>query len=141
MPSATTSDYLHHLQMERLFHGVTWTILTNVYIALFTTNPDLDGTNGVEVLTAGTNYGRQTVAVGSGTWDVSTLEYSNADDITYGVPDATWGTVVGAGIYDAATTGNLLYVAALTTPKVVNDGDGAPKILANQLRITRATCA
>ena len=105
-----------------------------------TTNPSLDGTGGVEVSTTGTNYARQAIAQGAAQWDVSTLEYSNANEITYGVPSDNWGTIVGAALYDNSVAGNLLYVAALTTPKVVNNGDGAPKILANQLRITRATC-
>ena len=36
--------------------------------------------------------------------------------------------------------GQSYYVATLTTPKVVNNGDGAPRILASQLRISRAVC-
>jgi len=140
MPSATSSNYLHHIQMEELFHGVNFTPITDVYIALFTTNPALDNSGGVEISTSGTNYGRVAVPIGAVQWNVAGLEYSNASDITYGVPSSTWGTVNGAGIYDAATGGNLLYVSPITTPKTVSNGDGAPKILAGQLRITRATC-
>jgi len=140
MPSATTSDFLHHYQMKKLFHGIDWTNLTNIYVALFTTNPNLDGTGGVEVTTSGSNYSRQAVAVGLAQWNVNGLEYSNANDITYGVPSSTWGVIVGAGLYDAATGGNLLYVTNLTTSKSVNNGDGAPKILQNSLRVTVATC-
>jgi hypothetical protein len=44
------------------------------------------------------------------------------------------------GLYDQLTGGNLFYIATLGTPKTVNNGDGAPKILAGQLRITRASC-
>jgi hypothetical protein len=140
MPSATTSNYLHHVQMEELLHGIDYTPITDIYVALFTTNPALDNTGGVEVSTSGTNYGRVAVSVGVAQWNVAGLEYSNAGDITYGVPSSTWGTINGAGIYDAATGGNLLYVAPLTTPKTVSNGDGAPKVLTGQLRITRATC-
>lgn len=140
MPSATTSDYLYHNRMKRLLHQVDWTMISNVFIALFTTLPALDGSGGTEVSTSGTGYARVQVATTPGEWSVNGLEYSNTNEIVYGTPTATWGTINGAGIYDALTGGNLLYVAALTTPKVVNDGDGAPKILANQLRITRATC-
>lgn len=67
-------------------------------------------------------------------------EFSNISDLTYNVPTSNWGTIAGAGLYDAQTAGNMYYVAYLTTPKTVNNGDGAPKILAGQLRITRATC-
>lgn len=68
------------------------------------------------------------------------LEYSNISDLTFNVPTANWGTVTGAGLYDIQTSGNIFYVAYLTTSKTVNNGDGAPKILAGQLRITRSTC-
>jgi len=140
MASATTSDFQHHLFMEKVFHGIDWTVYTDIFVALFITLPNLAGSGGQEVNDVGTNYTRISVPVGSGNWDVSGLEYSNAEDITYGVPSATWGTIVGAGLYDASTGGHLLYTAPLTTSKSVSAGDGAPKILANQLRITRATC-
>ncbi len=140
MASATTSDFQHHRFMKKVFHGIDWTVYTDIFVALFLTLPNLSGTGGAEVSISGTNYTRQSVPVGAVNWDVAGLEYSNADDITYGVPSATWGTIVGAGLYDASTGGNLLYTAPLTTSKSVSAGDGAPKILANQLRITRASC-
>lgn len=143
MASATTSDYLYTNQMNFLLHNTAWTAVPTIYVALFNTVPALDGTGGAEVSTTGTGYGR--IGVAAGGWNGPTganLEYSNAADIQYGTPTANWNTIVGAGLYDSDTGGsnNLLFVAYLTTQKVVNNGDGAPKILAGQLRITRATC-
>jgi hypothetical protein len=132
--------------MERLLFGTDWTVLTSIWVALFTQLPSLDlSTPGQEVpVNADTNYDRQELPVASGasaSWVVNGLEYSNKSDIVFGAPvNTSWGQIVGAGLYDAQTGGNLLYVAALTTPKQVNVGDGNPKILAGQLRITRATC-
>lgn len=142
MPSATSSDYLHHARMKHLLWGDAWATISNIYVALFTTVPNLDGTGGAEVpANTDTAYARQQVAVSNTEWDVNGLEYSNANDIVFPAPNTTsWGQINGAGLYDAATGGNLLYVASLTTPKQVSVGDGSPKILANQLRITRATC-
>jgi len=141
MPSATTSDFQHHLFMEKVFWGVDWTAYSNIFIALYLVAPNLnDPASGTEVSTSNTNYARQSVPVGSGSWTVNGLEYSNFAEITYGQPSATWGIIVGAGLFDSATGGELLYYAPLTTSKSVSAGDGAPKILANQLRITRATC-
>ena len=143
MPSATTSNYLYQKQMDFLLSQTAWSSIATIYVALFTTVPALDGTGGVEVSNSGTGYGR--IGVASGNWTGPTganLEYSNTNDIQFGTPTANWGTINGAGLYDSAIggTNNLLFVAYLTTPKVVNNGDGAPKILAGQLRITRATC-
>ena len=141
MPSATTSDWLHTKFMDLLFKNTAWTPPATIYIALFTTVPTLAGTGGVEVSLSGTNYGR--VAVAAGAWagpSGTNKEYSNSADIPFLVPTGNWGTIVGAGLYDAETGGNLLYVSTLTTSKVVSNGDGAPKILSGQMRISRATC-
>jgi len=141
MPSATTSDFQHHRFMERVFHAVDWTMYSDIFIALYLVKPNLDDSaSGTEVSTNLTNYARQAVTVGSSFWDVNDLEYSNHNEITFGQPSATWGTIVGAGLFNQATAGDLIYYAPLTTSKSVSAGDGAPKILANQLRITRATC-
>jgi len=145
MPSATTSDYLYNQQMAYLLSNTAWTAPAAIWVALFTALPSLDETTtpGQEVNTSGTGYGR--VSIGAGGWSGPSgvnLEYNNTGDIQFGTPTANWGTIVGAGLYDsdAGGTNNLLFVASLTTSKVVNNGDGAPKILAGQLRITRATC-
>lgn len=147
MPSATTSNYLHAKFMDTLLKGSTWTGPTTLYVALFTTAPALDGTGGTEVSTSGTAYARvlagPTDGIGADCWtgpSGSNQEYSNVTELTFAVPTANWGTIVAAGIYDASSSGNLMYVATLATSKVVNNGDGAPRILANQLKISRATC-
>lgn len=142
MPSATSSNFLHQAQMDYLLKNTSWTPPSSLWVALFTTVPALDGTGGVEVSTSGTNYGRIQI-LASGGWSGpsgANLEYSNVNDLTFGVPSANWGTIQGAGLYSASTSGNLFYVATLTTPKTVNNGDGAPKILSGQFRISRATC-
>lgn len=98
---------------------------------------------GVEVSTSGTNYGRVQILNSNG-WvgpaAGANREFSNASDLLFNVPSANWGTISGAVLFDAQTGGNLYYIAYLTTPKSVNAGDGAPKVLAGQLRIGRATC-
>lgn len=143
MPSATTSNYLYNNQMDYLLNNNSWTAPASIFVGLFTSAPALDGTGGTEVSNSGTGYAR--VAIAAGGWNGPSggnLEYSNASDVQFATPTANWGTIVAAGLYDSAIGGsnNLLFIAYLTTSKVVNNGDGAPKILAGQLRITRATC-
>jgi hypothetical protein len=141
MPSATTSSYLHQKQMDYLLKNTAWTAPATLYVALYTTVPALDGTGGTEVSTSGTNYARVTIAAGAWTGPTgANLEYSNTNDLVFGVPSANWGTITGCGLYDASTSGNLYCVASLSTSKVVSNGDGAPKILAGQLRLSRAVC-
>lgn len=145
LASATTSNYLYQKQIDFLLKGTAWVAPTTIYVALFITAPALDGTGGTEVLTTGgTNYARVGIAQGAA-WQGPTgvnLEYSNVNSVDFAAPGADWGTIGAAGLYDSASgTTNLLFIANLTTNKVVSNGDGAPKILAAQLRITRATCA
>lgn len=147
MPSATTSDYLHDTVMNRLLLGSPWTPPSSLWVALFTTVPALDGTGGTEVSTTGTGYGRQELVAATPDWGAtggSSREYSNLYNIDFNAPSADWGTITGAGLYDAETGNSgavhLYYVANLTTYKTVNNGDGAPKILSGQLRISRSVC-
>lgn len=143
MPSSTASDYLNGKQMDRLLHGVEWTVPTTIYVALFTTVPNLDGTGGVEVSSTGTAYARVAIPQGSTGWTKavgSSLTYSNVQILSFETPTNNWGTIRGVGLFDAQTDGNLLFTGTLVTPKTVSGTDNAPRILANQLRISRATC-
>lgn len=143
MPSATTSDYLHDLQMNYLLKNTDWTPPASLWVALFITKPGLDGTGGTEVSTSGTGYARVEIEAADGWQGPSgnTREFSNIANVVFGTPTANWGTITGAGLYDHETNStHLFYVANLTTSKTVNLGDGAPQILAGQLRISRAVC-
>ena len=140
MPSATTSNVLHHKFMEAVFHEIAFTLYSDLWIGLFTSEPTDGLNNGVEVVSGGTDYARVLVPTSAVAWSVNGLEYSNTDPIEYLTPTASWGTILGAGIFDQLTGGEMLYYAKLTSPKTVSNGDGAPKILEGQLRITRATC-
>ena len=139
--SATTSDFLYRAQMDQVLKNVAIAGYASVWISLHTGGgPDLSNPIGsLEVSTSATNYGRVEVAVPGWSND-SGLVYDNDADIQFLVPSATWGTITYVGIYSAQTGADILFSAALTTSKVVNNGDGAPKILAGQLRIDRASC-
>lgn len=142
MPSSTATNFAHNSWLGMLLKATPYTPPGSLWVALFTTVPALTGTGGVEVSTSGTNYGRVQILASTG-WagpSGTNQEYSNAADISYLVPTANWGTITGAGLYDASSGGNLYYVATLTSPKTVNNGDGAPRVLAGQLRISRAIC-
>lgn len=143
MPSSTSTNYQFNKLMTFFLEGAPYVPPTSLWLALFTTVPGLAGTGGVEVSTSGTAYGRQQILQAESSWNGpsgTNQEWSNAADITYNVPTGNWGTVTGAGLYDAETGGNLLYTATLATSKTVNSGDGAPRVLAGQLKISRATC-
>ena len=74
---------------------------------------------------AGTGYARESIAVGTGTWDAaSSGRGDNTSVIDFGTAGAgDWGTLTHAVFMDAASSGNAWIVVALTTPKAINNGD------------------
>ena len=156
MASATTSDWLYEQQMKYFFQQAPqasiWTASANLFVGLFTTAPNQAGTTGVEVEVADPSYSRQStyrdVGVNGWSYDAGLLQFSIIAEISWNPPGASWGTVVAAGLFFTndttpppfANDNHLLFVANLSTNKTVNVGDGGPKILAGQLRVSRASC-
>lgn len=116
------------------------TVPTTVYIGLYTTIPADDATGGVEVTPSGSAYARISVTNSAANWPVSTTSSgittkANGAIIQYATATATWGTVVGFGIFDALTVGNLLFYGALQTSQVVSSGQ-APSFAVGALSLT-----
>jgi hypothetical protein len=85
------------------------------YIGLFTDDPTDAGT-GTEV--SGNAYARTAV-----TFTVSGDTASNSGAVEFPEATGSWGTITHIGIYDAATSGNLIAHAALTASKAIASGD------------------
>jgi len=120
---AGKSDYLENKILDFLLGGVSYTPPSTVYVALFTAAPT-DAGGGTEV--SGGGYAR--VAVANNTTNFPTASNgtkSNGTTITFPTATADWGTVVAVGIFDAATGGNLLFWANLSTSKTIQNGDTA----------------
>lgn len=111
--------------------GVAYpTAPTTTYVALYTTAPTgRDGTGAVEVSSTATGYAR--VAIADSAWGAITSngsgltlleQITNSSAVTFPAATASWGTVVGAGLLDAATNGNLLDYGDLTASQAVNTG-------------------
>ena len=115
-----------------------------LYVGLLTAAPS-DSAAGTEV--SGGSYARVAVTSGLSAWagtqgagtTVASTgtggTTSNNAAITFPAPTANWGVVTHFAIYDAATAGNLLYWAALTTSKTINNGDAAPSFAAGALTV------
>lgn len=101
--------------LNYLFTATSVTRPTAWYVALFTSNPDEDA-SGTEV--SGGAYARQSVA-----FTVSGNTASNSAAIEFPTATASYGTVTHIGVFDAASAGNLIAYAALTTSKAIDTGD------------------
>ena len=100
-----------------VFTATSVTRPTAWHLALFTSNP-ADDASGTEVSTSGTAYARQ-----AATFTVSGNTASNSGAIEFPTATASFGTVSHVGVFDAATSGNLIAYAALTSSKAIDTGD------------------
>jgi len=115
---AEMSDYLEVALLNATLNGTAFTAVNNPYVSLHTANPTDAGT-GTEV--SGGSYARtaSSFATASGT---SGLVATDAD-ITFPTATATWGAVGWIGLWDAASSGNMLYHTALDASKTIDSGD------------------
>jgi hypothetical protein len=113
---AAMSNYLENALINATLRNTTYTSPAIVYIGLFTSDPT-DAGSGTEV--SGGSYARKAATFGAPSNGVSTISSA----IEFNQATANWGTVTHFGIYDALTTGNLLYHGALTASKAIDTGD------------------
>jgi hypothetical protein len=126
------SDYLEGKLIDHIFRGLSYTAPTTMYLGLLTAAPSDTG-GGTEV--TGGSYARLSVTSGTTNWSNTQNSGTGASTGTNGTtqnlltltwspsPTAGWGTVVAVGVYDALTTGNLLWYTTLTVSKTINSGD------------------
>jgi hypothetical protein len=127
---AAMSDFLENALINATLRNTTYTSPAVVYVGLFTTDPT-DANVGTEV--TGGSYAREAASFGAPSNGSSTTDA----DITFPTATGDWGTVTHFGIYDAATTGNLLYHGVLNNSKTIQTGD-ILKIEAANLTVTLA---
>lgn len=141
---AAMTDYLENKLIDQLFRNTAYTFPTTLYVGLLTAAPSDTG-GGTEV--SGGSYARVSVANSTTNWagtqsagsttasSGTSGTTSNNGAITFPAPTGNWGVVTHFGIYDASTSGNLLWWGALTTSKTINNGDAAPSFAAGALTV------
>jgi hypothetical protein len=127
---AEMSNYLENALINVTLRATSYTAPTTVYVGLFTSDPTDDG-SGTEV--SGGSYARKSATFAAPSNGVSTT----SADITFDQATGTWGTIGWIGIFDALTTGNLLYHTALDASKTIDTGD-IFKIASGSLTVTLA---
>lgn len=109
------SDYMED-KVLNVLRGTAFAAVTP-YVALFTTAPS-DAAAGTEV--SGNAYARTAVTFGA----PSGGSMTNSGAVVFPTPTPSgWGTIVGWGIMDALTAGNMLYYSDQTPNKTINAGD------------------
>lgn len=121
---SAASDYL---ELEILDHVLgkgtrDFTSPANLYIGLHTADPTDAGT-GTEV--SGNAYARTAVTFNAANQPSTGQTFAdNSATVTFPTANGgNWGTITHIAVWDASTSGNMLFHGALTASKTVNDGD------------------
>ena len=115
---AALSDHAEKLLLDWMMTSGTATRPTAWFVALYTAAPS-DSGGGTEV--SGSGYARQAVAFNAATTPGGTT--TNSADVSFTAAGGNYGTVTHLGIFDASSSGNLLWHGALTADKTIADGD------------------
>jgi len=127
---AEISNYLENALINGTLRATNFTAPAAVYVSLHTADPTDAGT-GTEV--SGGSYIRQSATFAAPSNGAS----ATSADITFPQATGNWGTIGWIGIWDAQTTGNMLYHTALDASKAIDTGD-IFKIASGSLTVTLA---
>ena len=114
---AVKSTYLKQAVIKAALAEATFPTISNVYLALYTTNPTVDDT-GTEV--SGGSYARQALSFANASGGSKT---SNTSETFSSMPACT---VTHWGIRDASSGGNMLYWGAFDLSIELNATDNLP---------------
>lgn len=130
------SDYLENKLLDHLLKATAYTRPATLYFGLYTSAPS-DSGGGVEPAAA--SYARSAVTNDSTNFPNCAITgnpiKANATIISFPTAESSWGTITHWGIFDAATSGNLLAWGSFTSSRSVATGD-SPKLAAGTISIT-----
>jgi hypothetical protein len=111
------TDYLEHAVLNFFLANNSdgYTSPATVYVGLFTSATGEGGT-GTEV--TGGSYARVSVP-----FTVTVSSATNSGLVTFPTASADWGTITDFAIFDALTSGNMMYYGTLGTSRTVLNGD------------------
>lgn len=141
---AAMTNFLENEIIDQIFRGRAYTFPTALHVSLHT-GSTTDAAGGTEV--SGGSYARVNLAPSNSNWAGTGGEVTNTDSagtggttsnkvaITFPSPTGNWGVITNFAIWDASTSGNMLFHGALTASKTVNNGDAAPTFAIDALSI------
>ena len=126
------SNYLENAMLNATLNNTAFTTVATPYISLHTADPTDDG-SGAEV--SGGSYARTSASFATAAGTSGSI--ATDADVTFPTATDGWGTVTHIGIWDASSSGNLLYHTALDASKTIDSGD-IFKITSGNLTVTLA---
>lgn len=131
-----TSTYWANKQLDLILGATAFTAPGNIFPALFSVAPTAGG-GGTEA--TGSGYARPSITNNTTNFPAASGGVkSNGTTISFAQATGNWSSSanqVAAALFDAVTSGNMLFFGDLTTPKPVLNGDTAT-FAASSLSIT-----
>jgi len=112
----SASNYLENKLLDHTLGGTAFTQPSGLYLAL-STGSFADDNSGTEL--SGSNYSRKAMTFAAASSGSATTNAAVEFDAATG----SWGTVSHWGIYDASTSGNLLFHGSFTASKTIATND------------------
>jgi len=110
------SDYLELKFLDHFTGTASTSAPSAVYLGL-STGSLADDNSGTEL--SGNNYTRKAITFAS----ASSGSIANNSAVEFNSATGSWGTVSHFGIYDASSSGNLLFHGAFSASKAIASGD------------------
>jgi len=120
---SAASNYLENKVLDHTLGGTAYSQPAALYLGLFKNV----STNAAANLEAGTltdevsggSYARKAITFNA----ASNGSADNDSTVTFDTATANWGTVTHIAVMDAASAGNVVYWAAVSTSKLIESGD------------------
>jgi hypothetical protein len=113
---AALSNYAENEMLDHMLGTGSFTAPSNVFLSLWTSDPT-DAGSGTEL--SGDGYARQDINFGAASSGVAT----SSGVVTFPTATGSWGSITHIGIFDAVSSGNLLFHGALSASKTIGSGD------------------
>jgi hypothetical protein len=116
------TDFMELEILDHILGPGAYTAPGTVYVGLSTTAPTDAGGSFTEPV--GGSYARAAVVNNSTQWPAAASgSKTHANAIVFATATGSWGTITNFAIFDALSGGNMLMYGALSSSKLVANGD------------------
>ena len=119
------SNYLANKFLDLMFGAQSYAGAGGtLYFGLFTSTPSSPTASGTELTIGSNSYARATLTNNLTNLPGASggVKANGGSAVTWPTATGSWGVVQGVGVYDAASGGNLLFYASISS-KTVDSGD------------------
>lgn len=112
----SASNYLELKLLDHVLGSTSYSQPSAIYVALSTGSFN-DDASGTEL--TGNGYTRKAITFGT----ASSGSIASNSAVEFDTATGSWGSVSHFGLYDASSSGNLLYHGAFSASKTIETGD------------------